>query len=74
MKAIEIVFADGSEDRVFADTKKEALDFLRGYNRRRGATVRIDPGGNMVEYFDKAHKTAIKQAKAHFAMEDMGRI
>lgn len=65
MNAIEIVLADGSEDRVFAENKKEALDFLRGYSNRKGATVRVNPGGSMVEFFDTTRETAMKQAIAY---------
>jgi len=65
MNAIEIVLADGSEDRVFAESKKEALDFLRRYSNRKGATVRVNPGGALYECFDTPCESAIKQAIAH---------
>lgn len=65
MNAIEIVLADGSEDRVFAESKKEALDFLRQYSNRKGATVRFNPGGALFECFDTTRESAIKQAIAH---------
>lgn len=65
MNAIEIVLADGSEGRVFAESKQEALDFLRSYSNRKGATVRVNPGGNMVEFFDTTRETAMKQAIAY---------
>jgi len=65
MNAIEIVLADGSDDGVFPKSKKEALDFLRGYSNRKGTTVRIDPGGSMIEFFDTIRKNAVKQAIRH---------
>jgi hypothetical protein len=65
MNVIEIVLTDGEETRFFASNKNEALDFLRLYRNRKGATVRVNPGGNMVEFFDTTRESAVKQVIAY---------
>jgi len=67
MNTIEIVLTDGEEARFFANNKNEALHFLRLYRNRKskGATVRVNPNGNMVEFFDTTRESAVKQAIAY---------
>jgi hypothetical protein len=62
MNAIEVVLADGSEDRIFSNDKREQVAFLRKYKNRKSATVRFNPGGALMEFFDTTRKTAATQA------------
>ncbi len=65
MNSIEIVLSDGTEDRIFTKNQNDAVDFLKQYTKNKGATVRIDPGGAMVEFFPLVKKTAATQAIEH---------